>query len=173
MVCGPNELKFCEDSWFGISWILTKFQLIQTTNKKVLFLKKIDMLLFETVKKLIFWIVTRVSTRDYTVLANSSLKNICNPLWISIHLESTFECLDIVNNKRHFYLSFVMRNFFFFAVLFGVNCVKNAKSVLNSFLISCISNLLIKVMREKFFSIYLPDFSLANISLAIFFAFCQ
>ena len=27
----PNELKFCEDSWFGISWILTKFQLIRTT----------------------------------------------------------------------------------------------------------------------------------------------
>ena len=27
------------------------------------------MLLFETVKNLIFWIVTRVSTRDYTVIA--------------------------------------------------------------------------------------------------------
>ena len=62
----PNELKFCEDSWFGISWILTKFELIRTTNKKVLFLKKIGVLLFETVKNLIFWIVTRVSTRDYT-----------------------------------------------------------------------------------------------------------
>ena len=47
--------------------MLTKFQLIRTTNKKVLFLKKISVLLFETVKNLIFWIVTRVSTRDYTV----------------------------------------------------------------------------------------------------------
>ena len=37
------------------------------TNKKVFFLKKFGMLLFETVKNLIFWIVTRVSTRDYTV----------------------------------------------------------------------------------------------------------
>ena len=36
----PNELKFCEDSWFVISWVLAKFQLIRTTNKKVLFLKK-------------------------------------------------------------------------------------------------------------------------------------
>jgi hypothetical protein len=35
--------------------------------KKVLFLKKNGVLLFETVKNLIFWIVTRVSTRDYTV----------------------------------------------------------------------------------------------------------
>ena len=47
-----NELKFREDSWFGISWILTKFQLIRTTNKKVLFLKIIcGMLLFETLNK--------------------------------------------------------------------------------------------------------------------------
>ena len=30
------------------------------------FLKKIGVLLFETVKNLIFWIVTRVSARDYT-----------------------------------------------------------------------------------------------------------
>ena len=32
--------------------------------------KKIGVLLLETVKNLIFWIVTRVSTRDYTVISN-------------------------------------------------------------------------------------------------------
>ena len=37
-------------------------------NKQKSFIpKKIGVLLFETVKNLIFWIVTRVITRDYTV----------------------------------------------------------------------------------------------------------
>ena len=40
---------------------------VWTTNKKVLFLKKPCVLLFETLKNLIFWIVTRASTHDFTV----------------------------------------------------------------------------------------------------------
>ena len=74
-------------------------------------------------------------------------KNISNPLWISIHLESTFESLDI-NNKRHFYLSFVMRNFFFCCFVWCKLC-KERKVCTQIFSLFRFWNLLKSIMMEK------------------------
>ena len=66
----PNELKFCEVSWNPKSIRCWKIHLSIMKSKEDLFLKDIwGMLVIETLKSkiLIFWIVTRVSARDYTV----------------------------------------------------------------------------------------------------------
>ena len=67
-----NSDKF--NSWHGVS--KNKQENVQSlrysgylTNKNILFLKKIGVWLFETVKNLICWIVTRVSTRDTILYA--------------------------------------------------------------------------------------------------------
>ena len=67
-VCQNRMLRFCEVSRNPKSIRCWKFQLSMLTNKKVLFLKKIcGMLVIETLKSKISWIVTRASARDYTI----------------------------------------------------------------------------------------------------------
>ena len=78
-----SKIKVVRMSWnenfvmlLGYSYITKLFLQLRTTNKKVLFLKKIGVLLIETVKNLIFWIVTRVSTRDYMVPFFQNIMNL-------------------------------------------------------------------------------------------------
>ena len=50
---------------------MSKIKNVRMSWNKNFIPKKIGVLLFETVKNLIFWIVTRVITRDYAVFQNS------------------------------------------------------------------------------------------------------